>query len=50
MNYIYIVYDTERCPIDITCYNDLIRPEMAGQIGSIDGARNLFPMALIALG
>ena len=21
MNYIYVVYDTERCPIDITCYN-----------------------------
>lgn len=50
MNYIYVVYDTERCPIDITCYNDLIRPEMKGQIGSIDGARNLFPIALIALG
>ena len=50
MNYIYIVYDTERCPIEITCYNDLIDPAMAGQIGSIDGARNLFPMALIALG
>lgn len=50
MNYIYVVYDTERCPIEITCYNDLIRPEMAGQIGSIDGARNLFPIALIALG
>lgn len=50
MNYIYIVYDTETCPIEITCYNDLIKPEMAGQIGSIDGARNLFPMALIALG
>ena len=50
MNYIYIVYDTEKCPIEITCYNDLIKPEMAGQIGSIDGARNLFPIALIALG
>ena len=50
MNYIYIVYDTERCPIDITCYNDLIDPAMKGQIGSIDGARNLFPIALIALG
>lgn len=50
MNYIYIVYDKETCPIEITCYNDLIKPEMAGQIGSIDGARNLFPMALIALG
>jgi len=50
MNYIYVVYDTERCPIDITCYNDLIDPAMKGQIGSIDGARNLFPIALIALG
>ena len=40
MNYIYVV----------TCYNDLIRPEMKGQIGSVDGARNLFPIALIALG
>ena len=49
MNYIYVVYDTERCPIEITCYNDLIRPEMKGQIGSVDGARNLFPIALIAL-
>ena len=43
MNYIYVVYDTERCPIEITCYNDLIRPEMKGQIGSVDGARNLSP-------
>lgn len=50
MNYIYVVYDTERCPIEITCYEDLISPEMAGQIGSVDGARNLFPIALIALG
>ena len=50
MNYIYVVYDTERCPIEITCYNDLIHPEMKGQIGSVDGARNLFPIALIALG
>ena len=50
MNYIYVVYDTERCPIDITCYNDLIDPAMKGQIGTVDGARNLFPIALIALG
>ena len=50
MNYIYVVYDTERCPIEITSYNDLISPEMKGQIGSVDGARNLFPIALIALG
>jgi spermidine/putrescine transport system substrate-binding protein len=51
MNYIYVVYNTETCPLEeITCYNDLIRPEMKGQIGSVDGARNLFPIALIALG
>ena len=50
MNYIYVVYDTERCPIEITCYNDLINPALKGQLGSIDGARNLFPIALIALG
>ena len=50
MNYIYVVYDTERCPIEITSYNDLISPEMKGQIGSVDGVRNLFPIALIALG
>ena len=39
MNYIYVVYDTERCPIEITCYNDLIRPEMKGQIGSVDARK-----------
>ncbi len=50
MNYIYVVYDTEKCPIEITGYNDLIDPALAGQIGSVDGARNLFPIALVALG
>lgn len=50
MNYIYVVYDSERCPIEITSYNDLVKPEMAGEIGSVDGARNLFPIALVALG
>lgn len=50
MNYIYVVYNKETCPKKITGYNDLIDPVMKGQIGSIDGARNLFPIALIALG
>jgi spermidine/putrescine transport system substrate-binding protein len=50
MNYIYVVYNTKTCPKEITCYNDLIDPAMKGQIGSIDGARNLFPIALVALG
>lgn len=49
-NYIYVVYNTETCPIEITCYNDLLDPALKGQITSIDGARNLFPMALVALG
>ncbi|MCE5236662.1 MAG: spermidine/putrescine ABC transporter substrate-binding protein [Clostridiaceae bacterium] len=50
MNYIYVVYNTATCPIEIKSYNDLIDPAMKGQIGSIDGARNLFPIALVALG
>ena len=50
MNYIYVVYDSETCPIEITCYNDLLKQELKGKISTIDGARNLFPIALIALG
>lgn len=50
MNYIYIVYNSETCPVEITGYNDLIDPALKGQITTIDGARNLFPIALIALG
>ena len=51
MNYIYVVYNSETCPLEeITCYNDLLDPALAGQIGSVDGARNLFPIALVALG
>lgn len=50
MNYIYVVYNKDTCPIDITCYNDLLDPSLKGQISTIDGARNLFPIALIALG
>ncbi len=50
MNYIYVIYNTQTCPIEITCYNDLIDPALKGQIGSVDGARNIFPIALVALG
>lgn len=50
MNYIYVVYNSETCPVEITSYNDLINPKLKGQITTIDGARNLFPIALIALG
>ena len=41
MNYIYVVYDSATCPIEITGYNDLIDPALKGQISTIDGARNL---------
>ena len=50
MNYIYIVYNQDTSPVEITSYNDLIDPALKGQIATIDGARNLFPIALIALG
>lgn len=50
MNYIYVVYNKDTCPIEIKGYNDLINPALKGKIATIDGARNLFPMALVALG
>ncbi len=50
MHYIYVVYDADRCPIEINSYNDLLDPALEGQIASGDGARNLFSMALVALG
>lgn len=49
-NYVYVVYDKETSPIEITEYNDLIDPALKGKIVSIDGARNIFPIALVALG
>ena len=49
-NYVYIVYDKETSPVEIKSYNDLIDPALKGQIVSVDGARNLFPIALVALG
>lgn len=50
MNYVYIIYNKDKSPVEIKSYNDLIDPALKGQIASIDGARNLFPIALIALG
>ena len=50
MNYIYVVYNPETCPVEIKTYNDLLSPELEGQIASVTGIRNLFPIALIALG
>lgn len=50
MQYLYVIYDAETCPVKITSYNDLLDPAMKGQISSVDGERNLFCMALEALG
>lgn len=50
MNYIYLIYNKDTSPVEIKSYNDLINPALKGQIASIDGARNLFPIALVALG
>lgn len=50
MNYIYIVYNKETCPIEITCYEDLKDPALEGKLTSVTGISNLFPMALAACG
>ncbi|MBE6046357.1 MAG: spermidine/putrescine ABC transporter substrate-binding protein [Clostridiales bacterium] len=50
MNYVYVIYNKDKCPIEITSYNDLLKPEMKGQISSVTGVRNLFAMALAAQG
>lgn len=50
MNYIYVVYNPETCPVEIKTYNDLLNPALKGQIASVTGIRNLFPIALISLG
>lgn len=49
MNYIYVVYDEKTCPVEITEYNDLLDPALKGKISSVDGVRDLFPIALEAL-
>jgi len=50
MNYVYVIYDKSKCPIEITKYEDLLDPQLEGQIASVTGQRNLFPIALVALG
>jgi spermidine/putrescine transport system substrate-binding protein len=50
MNYIYVVYNPETCPVEIKTYDDLLNPALKGQIASVTGIRNLFPISLISLG
>lgn len=50
MQYLYVVYDSKTCPVEITGYGDLLNPALKGKIASVDGARNLFGVALTAVG
>ncbi len=50
MNYVYVVYNPETCPIEIHKYKDLLNPKLKGKIASVTGPRNLFPIALVSLG
>lgn len=50
MNYVYVIYNKDTCPIEITSYEDLLDPQLKGQIASVTGPRNLFPIALVSLG
>lgn len=50
MKYVYVVYDSAKCPVEITGYNSLLDPALKGQIASVDGVRDLFSIALVALG
>ena len=50
MQYLYVVYDAKTCPVEITGYGDLLDSALKGKISSVDGARNLFGMALTAVG
>ena len=50
MNYVYVVYNTKTCPVKIDEYKDLQDPKLKGQIASVTGMRNLFPIALVSLG
>ena len=47
MNYIYVVYDSETCPVEIHSYNDLLQSGL--KISTIDGARNRFESHLLPL-
>ncbi|MDD6310696.1 MAG: spermidine/putrescine ABC transporter substrate-binding protein [Firmicutes bacterium] len=50
MNFVYVVYNQETCPVEIDEYKDLLDPALKGQIASVTGQRNLFPIALASLG
>ena len=48
--YTCIVYNTETCPIEITSFQDLAKPELEGQVCMVNSTITLFGMALESLG
>lgn len=48
--YTLIVYNKETCPIEITKFTDLAKPELKDQICSVNSTISLFGVALAALG
>ena len=50
MKYVYVIYDAEKCPVEIDHYKDLLSEELKGQVAAPDDMDVLFPMALDALG
>ena len=50
MNYVYVVYDSEDCPMEITRYNDLLDPALKGKVAVPEDERELLMMALAAQG
>lgn len=50
MKYIYVIYDSAKCPVEINDYHDLLAAELEGKVAAVSGARNLFSMALASLG
>lgn len=45
-----VMVDPETCPIEITCWDDLLDPALEGKIASVSPGRDIFSMILAAKG
>ncbi|MCD7825295.1 MAG: spermidine/putrescine ABC transporter substrate-binding protein [Clostridiaceae bacterium] len=45
-----VMVDPETCPVDITCWDDLLDPALEGKIASVSPSRDIFSMILAAKG
>jgi len=50
MEYATIIYNTETCPITISSFSDLAKPELKGKLAMTSSPVSLFGMALVSLG